>query len=258
MTDEAPVTDALEVSESLLDGASVIDTSKGKPADFPDSFWNSETNTANVDVMFKEFQNRDKIAKDLRVKLSKGEFIGTAPEDVKEYVLELSEELKPMIPDGDPLFEAARLAAKEAGMPKEAFSKFMLPMVQKIAELQAEAMKPPSQEEIDSFKAQELAKFGTNGAKVAGAVKSFIDELGAKGMFTPEDVKTAQGMITTADQLKVFNRLRSMMSTSDVPITVDTGMAATRSDLENKLGQAAASKNEAEYNRISSELRRLA
>jgi len=142
MSEEAPTTDSAPTplpQDSLLNEASKpLDFATGKPEGFPDDFWDAEKNTPAVDKLYKEFQNRDKIAKDLRVKLSRGEFTGKAPEDINEYTVELSEELKPLIPDGDPLFAAARQAAKDAGLPKEAFGKFMQPIVAKLAELQAQ------------------------------------------------------------------------------------------------------------------------
>lgn len=260
MTDEtvvapAPETPAAPVvaQDSLLTGASAaLDFSAGKPADFPDNFWDAEKNAPNVETMYKEFQNRDKIAKDLRVKLSKGEFVGKAPEDINEYVVELSDEMKPLAVSGDPLFDAARQAAKDAGLPKEAFSKFMQPVIAKLAELKAQAEVAPTAEEMEAARSAEVAKLGATGEKIVGAVGAFIDQLQHSGTFSEAEAAVAKSMANSADAVRVLNKLRMGFGGQDqVPITMSIDDKSSRADIESKMAAAFASGNELEFTKYS-------
>jgi hypothetical protein len=243
---------------SLLDAVESSDIfAKGKPEGFPDDFWDAEKNAPLPSKLYEAYAHEKNRAEGLRKKLSKGEFEGTAPEDVKEYVVELDEKLKGVVPEGDPLFEAAREAAKAAGMPKDKFAKFMGPIIAKIAEL---SPKEPTAEEVAAYRSQELEKLGPSGLKIAANVKAFIGEMQAKGVLMEEDVKAAQGMITTAESLRVWNRIRSAMTnTHDVPVGNDLAMAnATKAELEAKLVAASNARDEAAYNAIRAQLHKFA
>ena len=180
MTEEVVVETqvAAPASDSLItETPAGLDFSLGKPEGFPDDFWDAEKKAPSIDKLYNSYAQEKKRAEGLRVKLSKGEFDGKAPEDIKEYTLELSDELKTLVPEGDPMFEAARKAAKEAGLPKEAFSKFMMPVLTTLAELSAAANTPKSPEEQAAERSLEISKLGPNGGRVVEAVGSFIDQL---------------------------------------------------------------------------------
>jgi hypothetical protein len=260
MTEEtaAVETTATEApSESLLDAVQPADIfANGKPEGMPDEFWNAEKKTPNVEKIYESYNQAKARADGLRVKLSKGEFEGGAPEDIKDYAFEMDDKIKAIVPDGDPLFEAARQAAKDAGMPKEAFAKFMAPVLSKIAEMQPAE---PTAEEIASYRASELEKLGPSGLRIAANVKAFVGELQAKGVLMEDDVKVVQGMITNADQLRAWNRIRSAMGNAqDVPVGEDfVNTQASRAELESQLVAAASARDEAKYNQISMQLSKL-
>lgn len=257
MTEET--TNETNASESLLDAVQPTNIfANGKPEGFPDDFWDAEKNTPVVEKIYESYTQAKARADGLRVKLSKGEFEGGAPEDIKEYVVELDEAMKAIVPDGDPLFEAAREAAKQAGLPKEAFAKFMGPVIAKIAEL---SPKEPTAEEVASYKAAELEKLGPSGLKVAANVKAFVGELEAKGILLPDDVKAVQSMITNADQLRAFNRIRNAMTnTQDVPSQpqISGNSGPSKAELEAALVQAANARDEEKYNAIRLQLHKFA
>lgn len=244
-------------SESLLDAVQPADIfANGKPEGMPDEFWNAEKKSPVVEKIYEAYSQAKARADGLRVKLSKGEFEGGAPEDIKEYAFEMDDKIKAIVPDGDPLFEAARQAAKDAGMPKEAFAKFMAPVLAKIADMQPTE---PTTEEIASYKASELEKLGPSGLRIAANVKAFVSELEAKGVLLPDDVKAVQGMITNAEQLRAWNRIRSAMgNTQDVPTGEDfVNTQASRAELEKQLVAAASARDEAKYNQISMQLSKI-
>ena len=253
MTEEAPV-DA-PAPDSLIPNEPAppaLDFAAGKPEGFPEDFWDMEGNKPNVDRLFKEFQNRDKIAKDLRVKLSKGEFAGKAPDDINEYTFEIDESLKDLVPQDDPLMAAAKQAAKDAGLPKDTFSKFMSPVLAKLAEFKSEAEAGPSDEEIAANRATEIAKLGANGERVVATIGSFIDTLKSGGTFTEEEAKAAKAMANSADAVRVLNKFRMMSGMGDqVPIGPTVDESASISEISQKMAAAMASNNEAEYNKYS-------
>lgn len=259
MTEETTTeaTETMQQSESLLDAVQDVGNfANGKPENMPPEFWDEEKKAPVAEKIFEAYTQAQARADGLRKKLSKGEFEGGAPEDINEYVVELAEEHKAIVPEGDPLFDAARQAAKDAGVPKEVFAKFMQPIIAKIAEMQPSE---PTAEDIAAYRAAELEKIGPAGLRVAANVKAFVAELETKGVLLPEDVKTVQGMITNAGQLRAWNRIRAYMgNTQDVPTGEDfVNNQASKAELERQLIVAAEARDEAKYNQISMQLRKL-
>lgn len=246
--------------DTILDAVQQdIDFSAGKPEDFPDDFWDQEKNAPNTAKLFDEYKRADKIAKDLRVKLGKGEFTGKAPQDISEYALDIPDEHKDFFPDDDPIMLAAKEAAKEAGLPVDTFKAFMNGVLPKMVESAMEANKeppPPSEEEIAQARSAELAKLGPSGQAMARAANEFVDELVATGLLSNELKDAYRSMVTNADQLRVMNTLRSMAQRNreNVNVNVPLDEKASRSDLEKKLVQAAKDRDVATYNKISQQL----
>lgn len=244
--------------DSLLANAEpALDFAQGKPEGFPDEFWDGEKNTANINALFDAFKNRDKIAKDLRVKLSKGEFTGKAPEDVNEYKLQLDENLSQFVPEDDPLVSKAREAAKQAGLPVDAFNKFMTPMIEAVVNMRKEAEAPPSPEDIAAAKEAELAKIGPNAKVITQAVNGWINSLTADGRITKDEAVVMQNMAYNAETLKMMNRLRSMIEPSSVPINMPVDSSSSRAEIEAKMAKAFAERNENEYQKYAKLLREL-
>jgi hypothetical protein len=255
MTEEA----VQPAADSLLVGTTSpsLDFASGKPDNFPDDFWNPEANQPDVNRLFQSYESEKKRAEGLRVKLSKGEFEGKAPEDIKEYTLELKEEVKGLIPDDDRLIMRAREVAKEAGLPKEAFAKFMQPMIEEVIAMQQEATKEATPEEIAAAKEEEIAKLGAGGRTMVAAVKGFIETMAAEGKLSDSESAAAQSMVFNADTLKVMNKLRSMIQPSGVPVNLPVSSDSSKSDIEAKMVKAAMDKNEAEYNKYAAMLTKL-
>jgi len=266
MTDQATDTtpaEAPKAQDTLIQDAPALDFST-KPEGFPDNYWDAEKNTVNIEQLYKGYTNEKARADGLRVKLSKGEFTGTAPQDPKEYVLELAEELKPLVPDDDPLFNAARTAAKEAGLPKEAFSKFMTPVIAELAKLKAEREAPPSEDDIaaqEAEKAQEreaeIAKLGPSGGKIISAIDDFRKSMLAEGLINESMAETMRLMTFNADAAKVFNLWRSQRQSPDhVPISMPIDDKSSKLDIETKMAKAFQSGNEEEFKKFSAMLQR--
>lgn len=249
-----------QVSESLLsEKPSSLDFSSGKPEEFPNDFWDEEKKTPAVDKLFNAWNQEKRRADGLRVKLSKGEFEGKAPEDIKEYILELDEKLKPFAKDDDPILNEARKAAKEAGLPKEAFSKFITPVIAKIAEMQEEMSKPLSEEEVNAHRQAEIEKLGPSGNKIVDAVGSFIKQLEGNGTLSEAEAKEARAMANNADAVRVLNKFRMLANTtsSSVPVDVPMDDKASRGDIERKLAEAIRTNNEANYKKYSGMIQKL-
>lgn len=253
MSEEAatPETAPKDDASLLSDVTPALDFSNGRPEDFPEDYWNSEQNAPDINKLFTNYQQEKKRAEGLRVKLSKGEFEGKAPKDASEYTLELSDDLKPIVPDNDPLIASAKEAALAAGLPKEAFGKFMLPMIETVAKLKAEVEAGPSEEEIKAAKAEELAKLGSNGTAVVQAVNAYIDSLTASGKFSKTEAETLRDMATTAESIKVLNKFRMMTSPSSVPVDLPIGDTSSKEEVAAKMAKAAMAGDELNYNKYA-------
>lgn len=262
MTDQTAETKTTETTpppaDTLLTEEPKVDLSQGKPENLPDEFWDAEKNAPVFDKLINDWQRQSKIAKDLRVKLSKGEFEGKPPEDIKEYQLELDEKLKPLVPDDDPIFNAAREAAKQAGLPKEAFSKFMMPVISKLAEIKAASEVEPTEEELAAARQVEIDKLGPTGSRIVESVGAFIKELQANGTLSQAEAAAAKRMVFDADTARVMNKLRMMSGVSkDVPVDVPMDNKASIADVEKKMAQALVANNEDEYNKYSQMLSKM-
>lgn len=255
------MTDATsEPSDSLIidkPAEAALDFSQGKPEGFPDDFWDAEKKTPAIDKLFKEFNTQKARADGLRVKLSKGEFDGKAPEDIKEYTLELDEKLKPLVPDDDPLIGAAREAAKANGMPKEMFNKFLTPIIAKLAEIKGEADAQMTPEAVEAERIAKVEQLGPSGGRIVEALGQFINKLHAGGTFSEAEAKAAKAMVFDADTARVMNKLRMMAGDSDqVPVDVPVGDQSSRSEIQQKMAAAMLSGNELEYTKYSNMLAR--
>ena len=198
---------------SLLDGVdetSTIDFSKGeKPEGFPDDYWDADKKAPKADTMYEALQKQEKIAKDLRAKMGKGDH--KAPKEAKEYTFTVDEKYKEMVPENDPIIEEARNVALKYGLSKEAFQGFMTDMIGKVGDLRSEmADAQPSEEDIKAYRDTEYAKIGANATQVIKAVESWGRELQATGQISEEGLKAFKGMATNAEQVKVLNALRSL------------------------------------------------
>lgn len=254
MTEEtqAPETTEAVAPESLLaDVPKPLDFSNGLPEGFPTEFWDEEKKAPNLDKLANSYMQEKKRADGLRVKLSKGEFEGKAPEDIAEYTLDLTDDLKAIVPDDDRLIAKAREAAKEAGLPKEAFAKFMTPLIQEVAALKAEMEAPPSEEQIQAAKQAELSKLGPNATVVVQAVNSFIDSMVSTGRFSQAEAQTARSMAITAEAVKVLNKFRTMANPSSVPVDLPVADTSSKEEIGAKMAKAALAGNEVEYNKYA-------
>lgn len=253
---EATPAPAPVVTDSLITPSPApIDFTAGKPEGFPDDFWDADKKAPKTDALYNAFTQEKKRAEGLRVKLSKGEFEGKAPEDIKEYTLELTDDLKPLVPEDDPIINTLRQSAKEAGMPKEMFNKLLVPAIKELAKTKAEMEKPLSDEEIAVNRQMEIEKLGPSGSKIVAAVGSFIEELKAGGTFSEAEAKTAKEMAYSADAVRVLNKLRMMGGGRDqVPHEVPIDEKASRMDIEQKMAKAMRENNEADYLKYSSML----
>lgn len=259
MTD-APTESTPAAPDTLItDAPPAVDFTQGKPDGFPDDFWDAEKKAPVVDKLFNAYSQEKKRADGLRVKLSKGEFEGKAPEDIKEYTLTLDDKLKPLVPDDDPLLHVAREAAKAKGMPKEMFDSTFTPIIAKLAELKAQSeASAPTEEEIAAARQAEIEKLGPTGHRIVESIHGFIKEAQANGTFSESEANAAKRMVFDADTARVMNKLRMMAGGRDqVPVEVPVDNKASRSDVETKMAKALVEGNEAEYTKFSQMLARF-
>lgn len=240
-------------SDSLLnalddDEGQSFDFSTGeKPEGFPDEYWDAENNSVNAQALFEGLKKQEKIAKDLRAKMGKGDH--KPPEKPENYKLELSEELQELVPEDDPLLKAARERAHSVGMSQEAFQTFVADIVgdmAKISEDMADENSPANEEARAEYIKEQIKQIGPNGPQVLRSVQSWANELKAEGVFNEQDVETMlEEGLTSARMVQMFNRLRSRMGGSDVPMdTIDDGLPPD-TEIADTINAAYESKNPA-------------
>lgn len=197
-----------------------------KPDSLNEKFWDTDNNKLNPQAIYDELQKTDKIAKDLRSKMGKGEH--KAPEKADGYKLELSEELQQVIPNDDPLLQSAKEVAHKYGMSQEMFAGFMQEMTGKLAEASqgetsAELTEQQQQEYIDA----ELGKLGENGVRIARANNAFLNQMKSEGVLSDAGLQGLQNSMQTAEAIQGLNELRVRIGGDSVPFdTVDDGLPA--------------------------------
>lgn len=230
-----------------------------RPEGLNEKYWDDENKSYKAQAILDDLANQEKIAKDLRRKLGKGDH--KAPEDINEYTFTAPEGVEipeGLIPADDPLMMLAKERAKEIGMSKEQFSQFMGPLVAKIAESATQAPMEPTEEEAKEARSEELNKLGPNGLQIARLNATWINENVSKGIWTEQDAKIMHGSIKTAEQLQVFNKLRMAIGGGkSLNINDITGGGETRAELESQLAKAYTSGDEALYNSVSAKLAKL-
>lgn len=209
------------------DGLTFDFTTGEQPEGFPDEYWDAESNSVNAQALFDGLQKQEKIAKDLRAKMGKGEH--KPPEKAQDYKLELSEDLQAVVPTDDPLLEKARERAHAHGMSQEAFQGFVSEIIGDMAELaasNADENSPANEAAREQYIKEQIEAIGPNGPQVLRSVQAWGNELLAEGTLSEDDVQTLQQEgLTSAKMVQLFNRLRSRMGGSDIPINaVDDGL----------------------------------
>lgn len=210
-----------------------LDFTKGKPEGFPDDAWDDKTKTPKADILYNKLQAAEKMAKDLRAKMGKGDH--KAPKEEKEYTFTPDAKYKSMAPDNDPIVAAGRKIALKHGMSKEMFSSFMGDMTNEIGalveNLKNEPPKELTEEEKTEIKKAEYAKIGTNAVGIIKSVESWGRELKNTGQLSESELETFKGMAVTGDQVRVLNKLRAIAGGGN-SIPMDAGNDGLPSDQE--------------------------
>lgn len=227
-------------------------TTGEQPEGFPDEYWDAENGSVNAQALYEGLQKQEKIAKDLRAKMGKGDH--KAPKDAKDYKLELSEELSAMVAEDDPLLGKAREVAHKFGMSQENFQGFMSEMMGSMAEAVAAAAdenSPQNEEARKQYIKEQIDAIGPNGPRVLRAVESWGKELLAEGTFNEADVETfVNEGLTSAAMVQMLNRLRARMGGSDIPVeAVDDGLPPD-SEIADMIEKAYESKDQAKINKV--------
>lgn len=220
---------------------------EGKPEGFPDEYWDEEAGSVNAQALFDGLRKQEKIAKDLRSKMGKGEH--KPPEKAEQYTFDASEKSAEHIKDDDPLVAATKEIAHKHGLSQEQYAGFMAEITDRMVDMAQEMGDENSetnQAQREAYIKEQIKAIGPNGPQVIRAVQSWANELKAEGTFNEEDVQTLvnEGMVS-AKMVQMFNRLRSRMGGTDIPMdSVDDGLPPD-SEIADKIDKAYESKDPA-------------
>jgi len=243
-------------SDSMLkaledgDGVKFDFTGEEKPEGFPDEFWDAENKTVNAQALYEDRQKQEKIAKDLRSKMGKGDH--KPPAKPEDYKLELPEEIASQMAEGDKTLAAAQKRAHELGISQDAFQGFMGGMIEDLVAIAGEAGEQ-TPEQIEAAEAaskqrvqDEIKAIGPNGPQVLRAVESWGKEMLAEGRISEASLKTMtdEGLVS-ANMVRFLNEIRGSMGGNSIPI--DTGDDGLPPDAEiaDMIDKAYASKDAA-------------
>lgn len=195
------------------DGVTFDFTGEEKPEGFPDEFWDAENKGVNSQALFDGLQKQEKIAKDLRSKMGKGEH--KAPAKAEDYTLELPEEIASQMNEGDKTLAAGQKRAHEFGISQEAYQGFMSGMIGDLVAIAAEANNPDSETNEtarNEYVQEQIKEIGPNGAQVLRAVEKWGKELLSDGRISEASLEamTQEGM-TSAPMVRFLNEMRSSM-----------------------------------------------
>jgi hypothetical protein len=217
---EAPVEADVNLTEAVTPKEVVA-----RPDGVPEEFWDAANGTFNNEKLWEDHQRQAKMAKDLRVKLSKGE--QNVPEKADMYKVTLDEEFSKLIPADDKGLAAARQAAHEAGLSQAQFEGFVgkyLAGVKEMGLLTPQEAVEPSPEEIKAAFDAEVSKLGRDGALEIKANEDWILGQYRNGVFSKSDIEAFSSMAQTAEQVRAFTKLREMMGEQRIPTStsIDT------------------------------------
>ena len=196
-----------------------------RPEWLPESVWDAEKKAPKVDALLTEYERANKIAKDLRAKLGKGEQIAPkSPEEYKDPVFEGDDEaLSKMLNPDDGFIKGLKNVAHEAGMSQKQYETFMGKAVKMLSE-QMKSAEPKAEmtaEEKEEYRRQVYEEIGPGAAQMVTAVAAHINTLKQQGQFSETELKEIKAMASTADGLKVLNKFRVLMGGESIPTNVD-------------------------------------
>lgn len=207
---------------SLLDEAGTETKAGERPEFLPETAWDAEKKTVKADVLLTEFEKAQKIAKDLRTKLGRGEQKPPAKaEDYKlpQFTEEADKPLAEILKADDPLVKGLMGVAHEAGMSQVQFESFMAKAARLVNDAAANNKgddSEPTEEEKAEHRKTEMAKLGPNGPRIATAVKGFLEQ--HKGVFSEDDVKEIRAVASTAQGLRVLDKLRLLAGGENIAV----------------------------------------
>lgn len=212
-------TEAVENNDSLLsmqnEDTAPVEIKEGeKPEFLPEELWDADNKQVKLNDLLKAYEADNKRMKGLRDKLAKGGK-SEAPKSIDEYDLKYGEQDF----TDDEVYRFAREAALEAGVSKDAFSKFMNKFLGATAEWSGTPLtEEQKQAQYDAHLKAEYAKLGTNATAIVRSVVNWRDNLVAEGYLDKEQAEIMTNLATSAEVIKLFNSLRAMHG-GDIPMS---------------------------------------
>jgi hypothetical protein len=227
MNIEAPEEKTEGEDTPMLEGVKKAEPMAARPEGVPEDLWNLETGTYNADKLWESFQKSDKIAKDLRTKLAKGE--QNVPQKAEDYKIKFDEEISKLVPEDDKGLMLAKQVAFEAGLSQDKFDAFVGNFLAKAKEggmLDSPEAAAPTEEDIKAHQTAEISKLGKDGELEIKANTDWVVAQYKQGLFSKEDIASISGMVQTAEQVRTFTKLREMLGEQRIPTSTTINSAA--------------------------------
>lgn len=193
-----------------------------RPDDLPAEFWDEDSGNFKSNDIFQEMKKQKDIALGLRQKLSKGIPKSEAPESPESYqidVVNLADSTGLEIPEDDISLGIFKKVAFENGLSQEQFEAIYTGYMKDAnnnEELMAQSDgqdQGDQQEYIDA----EMGKLGKDAPALVQGIKNWNQQLFYDGLFNEEQLKTAQNMGMSAEEIRVINIYRSAAGDLAIP-----------------------------------------
>lgn len=194
-----------------------------KPEWLSDELWDADAKGLKKDAALKRLQDADKhekMAKDLREKLSRR---GLPPEKPEEYKINIDDkEWKDKVVMPDELVNKVKTVAHKLGISQAQFGPLAEAYLEALATMQPESMTEEDQaaaaEAEKERKASEIAKLGENGQAMIRAVSGMIQGMRTQGLINDEGVEAAKQLARTAGGVMFLNAMRVQVGGDHLPM----------------------------------------
>lgn len=208
-----------------------------RPEGLPEALWDYDSGTFKGNELFEAYQAEAKKALGLRKKLSEG--LPKPPEKVEDYQIEIPDEISELVAANDATLDVVRQAAFSTGLSNDQLKSFVNLYLTGLAEKGlVNADQGLSDEQLAQNDAQyveqEKAKLGANANQILKGLDTWGHQLKSDGVLSEEDRQALRSMAHSAAEVRVLDKIRSLISGEpQIPtVTAESSGVPSREELD--------------------------
>lgn len=186
-----------------------------RPEGLPEELWDHDTGTFKGNELFKAYQAEAKKALGLRQKLSEG--LPKPPDKVEDYQIDIPDEISELVATDDATLDVVRQAAFSTGLSNDQLKSFVNLYLTGLADkglINAEQGLTEEQKAQNDaqYLEQEKAKLGPNANQILKGLDTWGHQLKSDGVLSEEDRNALRSMAHSAAEVRVLDKIRSLVS----------------------------------------------